>query len=94
MAAIEQQLHALAAIPPQPSSFFNTDYWKGAPMIEDDHIPFLRRGVPVLHMITAPFPKEWHTAADNEAILDDGVMEAWLAILRVFAAEYLHISPA
>ena len=23
----------------------------------DDHVPFLRRGVPVLHLITEPFPR-------------------------------------
>jgi len=28
--------------------------------IEDDHIPFLKRGVPVLHIIPAPFPTVWH----------------------------------
>lgn len=29
--------------------------------IEDDHVPFLRRGVPILHLIATPFPKVWHT---------------------------------
>jgi hypothetical protein len=29
--------------------------------IEDDHIPFLQRGVSVLHLITNPFPRVWHT---------------------------------
>ena len=28
--------------------------------IEDDHIPFLRLGVSVLHIITNPFPRVWH----------------------------------
>ena len=28
--------------------------------IEDDHIPFKRRGVPILHLITYPFPQAWH----------------------------------
>jgi glutaminyl-peptide cyclotransferase len=27
----------------------------------DDHLPFLRRGVSVLHIITEPFPHVWHT---------------------------------
>jgi len=27
----------------------------------DDHLPFLRRGVSVLHIITEPFPRLWHT---------------------------------
>ncbi|GAA5866050.1 hypothetical protein JCM8547_002928, partial [Rhodosporidiobolus lusitaniae] len=29
--------------------------------IEDDHIPFLNAGVPVVHLISVPFPKVWHT---------------------------------
>lgn len=29
--------------------------------IEDDHIPFLKMGVSVLHIISVPFPKVWHT---------------------------------
>lgn len=29
-------------------------------MIEDDHIPFVRRGVNVFHIIPYPFPSVWH----------------------------------
>jgi glutaminyl-peptide cyclotransferase len=29
--------------------------------VEDDHIPFLHRGVSVLHVISEPFPHVWHT---------------------------------
>lgn len=29
--------------------------------VEDDHIPFLKRGVDVLHVIANPFPRVWHT---------------------------------
>jgi hypothetical protein len=28
--------------------------------IEDDHIPFIRHGVNILHIITNPFPSVWH----------------------------------
>lgn len=27
----------------------------------DDHVPFLKRGVSILHLITEPFPHVWHT---------------------------------
>ena len=27
----------------------------------DDHVPFLRRGVSVLHVIAEPYPAVWHT---------------------------------
>lgn len=29
--------------------------------IDDDHRPFLQRGVPVFHVIPLPFPHVWHT---------------------------------
>lgn len=29
--------------------------------IGDDHVPFLQRGVSVLHLISEPFPRVWHT---------------------------------
>jgi glutaminyl-peptide cyclotransferase len=29
--------------------------------VEDDHVPFLRMGVDVLHIIANPFPRVWHT---------------------------------
>lgn len=35
--------------------------------IEDDHIPFLRLGVSVLHIIASPFPKVWHTIGASAA---------------------------
>jgi glutaminyl-peptide cyclotransferase len=45
------------------SSFFmpRTSYTQSYGHIEDDHIPFLRRGVNVLHVIASPFPRVWHT---------------------------------
>ena len=29
--------------------------------IEDDHLPFIQKGVSVLHIIASPFPRVWHT---------------------------------
>ena len=49
----------------------NTAEWKsffvprrgsfGGSGISDDHIPFLRLGVTILHVISSPFPRVWHT---------------------------------
>jgi len=36
--------------------------------IEDDHIPFLKRGVNILHVIAAPFPHVWHSLAVSGSI--------------------------
>lgn len=29
--------------------------------VEDDHIPFMKLGVDILHVIANPFPRVWHT---------------------------------
>ena len=33
--------------------------------VEDDHVPFLRAGIPVVDLIQTPFPDTWHTTADT-----------------------------
>lgn len=60
--------------------------------IEDDHIPFLERGVPILHLIVTPFPSVWHKAGDNANAIDWDDTEDLDKILRVFVAEYLQIT--
>ena len=37
--------------------------------VEDDHMPFLKRGVDILHVIANPFPKVWHTLRVSHASL-------------------------
>ncbi|KAI9452159.1 glutaminyl-peptide cyclotransferase-like protein [Russula earlei] len=59
----------------------------------DDHIPFLHRGVSVLHVIAEPFPRVWHTIGDNATALDLPTLRAWNLIFRVFFAEYLGLHP-
>lgn len=59
--------------------------------IEDDHIPFLYRGVPVLHIIPSPFPDVWHKLEDNGDIVDLPTVHNLIKIFRVFIAEYIHI---
>lgn len=72
-------------------SFFSKNRpWGG---IEDDHLPFIRRGVPILHVIPSPFPAVWHKLGDDKAALDWGTMYAWCMILRVAVAEYLGLEP-
>ncbi len=33
--------------------------------IQDDHVPFLRKGIPVVDLIHTPFPETWHTTFDT-----------------------------
>ncbi|VDP61238.1 unnamed protein product [Schistosoma mattheei] len=59
--------------------------------IEDDHIPFVEKGVPVLHLIPLPFPKVWHTIADNATIIDWDTSIDLLFLIKLFVRNYLHI---
>lgn len=34
------------------------------PPVQDDHVPFLRAGIPVANLIHVPFPETWHTTSD------------------------------
>ncbi|KAM8707799.1 hypothetical protein ACLKA7_014863 [Drosophila subpalustris] len=57
--------------------------------VQDDHIPFLRRNVPVLHLIPMPFPSVWHTQHDNESVIDYATTNNLALIIRLFTLEYL-----
>lgn len=70
-------------------SFFSQQRpWGG---IEDDHLPFLHAGVPILHVIPSPFPSVWHKMSDDVTALDYPTMHAWSMILRLTVAEYLDL---
>lgn len=72
----------------RPRSFFrNGPVTMGG--IEDDHLPFLAHGVPILHVIPTPFPSVWHTLKDDASALDWPTDYAWAMILRLWTAEYL-----
>ncbi|KAF9653275.1 hypothetical protein BDM02DRAFT_3087680 [Thelephora ganbajun] len=61
--------------------------------IGDDHVPFLSRGVSVLHVISNPFPRVWHKLSDDATALDSSTMRQWNLIMRVFLAGYLNLMP-
>uniref|UniRef100_A0A8C4WAH9 Glutaminyl-peptide cyclotransferase n=1 Tax=Gopherus evgoodei TaxID=1825980 RepID=A0A8C4WAH9_9SAUR len=89
--AIERKLHGLGLLKNHRSE---RQYFRGnaAPRsIEDDHIPFLRRGVQILHLIPSPFPKVWHTMEDNEQNLHKPTVDNLNKILQVFVLEYLNL---
>lgn len=60
--------------------------------IEDDHIPFIQRGIACFHIIATPFPKPWHKMEDNLAALNKPTIDNLNKMLQVFTAEYLHLS--
>ncbi|XP_063987531.1 glutaminyl-peptide cyclotransferase-like isoform X2 [Diachasmimorpha longicaudata] len=62
--------------------------------VEDDHIPFLRRNVPILHIIPNPFPTVWHTVKDNRNAINIPTTENLNKIFRLFVASYLKLRPS
>ncbi|KAI4457263.1 glutaminyl-peptide cyclotransferase [Holotrichia oblita] len=85
----ERRLKKHGLIKSSSTYFVDRQWYSG---VEDDHLPFLERGVPVLHLIPSQFPKVWHTINDNRQIVDITTTENMNKILRVFVAEYLHLS--
>lgn len=57
--------------------------------VADDHIPFLKRAVPVLHLIPTSFPSVWHTQYDDGQRLNQQAILNFNKIMRVFIVEYL-----
>ncbi len=64
--------------------------WLGG-YIEDDHLPFMARGVEILHLIPSPFPHVWHTMQDDGEHLDIATVRDWAAITAAFAAEWMDL---
>ena len=64
--------------------------WLGG-MIGDDHVPFMARGVEVLHMIPSPFPTVWHNIEDDGEHLDMDTVDDWTKLVIAFAAEWLDL---
>ncbi|XP_028749738.1 glutaminyl-peptide cyclotransferase-like protein [Peromyscus leucopus] len=87
--SIEKRLHRLNLLQSHPQEVMYFQPGEPPSSVEDDHIPFLRRGVPVLHLIATPFPAVWHTPADTEANLHPPTVHNLSRILAVFLAEYL-----
>lgn len=44
-----------------------------------------------MHLIPVPFPRVWHTPADDESALDYNTIDVLNTILRVFVARYLGV---
>ncbi|KAL9904344.1 glutaminyl-peptide cyclotransferase-like isoform 2-T2 [Glossina fuscipes fuscipes] len=72
----------------QPHRYFQAQTLRSA-SLQDDHTPFLKRGVPILHIIPLPFPSFWHTVEDNESVIDYVTTENLARIVRLFTMQYL-----
>jgi len=57
--------------------------------IDDDHVPFHRRGIEVVHVIPNPFPNEWHKRSDDKNALHMPTILNLIKIVQVFIFSYL-----
>lgn len=60
-------------------------------MVSDDHLPFMARGVEILHMIPTPFPRVWHELDDDGEHLDLDTVEDWARLVTAFACEWMEL---
>lgn len=96
MLRIESKLNTLGLMDMTGSSRLRstTNYFKNQRsfgMIEDDHVPFFRRGVKILHLITSPFPSVWHKDSDNYSALDFPTIRNLTKMFKVFVSEYFNL---
>lgn len=68
----------------------DSDQWMGA-YIDDDHRPFLERGVDIFHIIATPFPRVWHEPEDDGLHLHMDTTEDWAVLMTAFTAEYMDL---
>lgn len=87
---VERKLHSAGQIGNKMPYFVGkpTQYFE----VEDDHLPFLKKGVPILHLIAVPFPSVWHKLGDNESALDEDTIVNLLRIFRLFLLEYFGLA--
>ncbi|XP_067932551.1 glutaminyl-peptide cyclotransferase-like [Watersipora subatra] len=89
--AIEGQLHQARLLRGHTTNqYFDLTRRRGA--VQDDHIPFLEQDVPILHLISVPFPRVWHTRRDDGSAVDYRTVNNLNRIIRVFIARYLHLT--
>ncbi|KAK4232112.1 kinase-like domain-containing protein [Podospora fimiseda] len=98
MATVESRLRALGQLETKPKKPFLSEADKkasefyGGSIIGDDHAPFMARGVEILHLITSPFPKVWHTKNDDGEHLDLPTVRDWAKIMTGFTLEWMDVT--
>ncbi|KAF2192341.1 hypothetical protein K469DRAFT_716866 [Zopfia rhizophila CBS 207.26] len=81
---------------PRAEPHFLVDAEKGDKMfmggfVQDDHVPFMARGVEILHLIPTPFPRVWHEMDDDGDHLDMDTVEDWTRLVTAFAGEWMEL---
>lgn len=91
LVAIEKQLNKLNLLEKDDSNGYNQFFGKECFLttISDDHLPFLQKGVPVLHLIPPNFPFVWHKKSDDRSHLHHPTINNLNKILKLFIFTYL-----
>lgn len=96
LSRIEESLSRLNSFqsynPNRPMFTEQTSFFRAGEGIQDDHMHFDKKGVPILHIIPPNFPDVWHKSGDNKRALHPASIKNLNKILRVFVAEYLGLS--
>lgn len=90
LAQIENTLRessSLRALPGGKRNMFLNSYRNLG--VSDDHVPFQKRGVSILHLIPMSFPSVWHTNDDDEKNLNLNSIYNFNKVMRVFVLDYL-----
>jgi glutaminyl-peptide cyclotransferase len=96
LSTVEDRMRKLGLLETRPRMQFlpeknkRLDQFTGG-FIGDDHVPFMQRGVDVLHVIPTPFPKFWHTMDDDAEHLDGPTVRDWARIVTGFVAEWMEL---
>ena len=96
IASIEDRMRKLKLLETRPKTHFLTESGKlptqfGRGFVSDDHIPFMARGVNILHIIPTPFPRTWHTMQDDGEHLHGPTLQDWGKIMTAFVAEWMDL---
>ncbi|XP_067133702.1 glutaminyl-peptide cyclotransferase-like [Centruroides vittatus] len=91
LVSIEKQLNRLNVLekddPNEYTKYFGKECFLS--VIQDDHLPFLQKGVPVLHLIPPNFPLVWHKTSDDRSHLHHQTISNLNKILKLFIFNYL-----
>ncbi|KAH8594656.1 glutaminyl-peptide cyclotransferase-like protein [Bisporella sp. PMI_857] len=97
LSEVESRLRALGSLqsktdhPFLPDNSEDKKFFQGGWGVQDDHIPFMARGVEVLHIIPTPFPTVWHRLEDDGEHLDLPTVEDWAKIVTAFVGEWMDL---
>lgn len=97
MSIIEDRMRKLGLLESKPSDPFlpdankTTQAFSNWRAVSDDHLPFMHRGVDILHIIPSPFPKVWHKMEDDGKHLDLATVRDWAKIVTAFTAQWMKL---